>query len=151
MALKYKFAKEVAKELVYCTLEFLKNESLVLPKEDVLVPIPLYWFRGNWRGFNQSDEIGKTLARGIGLGFIPDLLIRKKFTKPQTELKGKERRENVRGVFSLNPNYKLQITKYNSLILFDDVWTTGATIKEATKVLKRAGANKVWALTLART
>ena len=58
---------------------------------------------------------------------------------------------NIKGVFALNPNYDFRITNYDPLILFDDVWTTGSTLKEAAKVLKRAGINNLWALTLART
>ena len=150
LKLKYKFTLEIVKELASYVLGELKKKEFVFGKNPILVPIPLSRQRGNWRGFNQAEEMGKLIAKGMDWEFFPHLLLRKKTVKPQTELEGKERLENVRNVFSLNPNYKLQITGYQSLILFDDVLTTGATLKEAAKVLKRGGAKTVWGLTIAR-
>lgn len=151
LGLKYKFALEIAKELSAHATNSLKNYTGFVPENGVLIPIPLYWFRGNWRGFNQVEVIGKGLAFSLGWRFVPDLLVRKKSSRPQAELRGEQRRQNIKGVFALNPNYELLITNYDSLVLFDDVWTTGATIKEAAKVLKRAGVKKVWGMTLVRT
>lgn len=150
LSFKYKFAKEIAKNLAGHTALHLKKVS-IFPKDSLLIPIPLYWLRGNWRGFNQSEEIGRILARRMSWQFKSDLLIRKKSKRPQTELKGKQRRQNVRGVFSLNPNYKSQMTNDKSFILFDDVWTTGATMKEAAKTLKRSGVKRAWGLTITRS
>lgn len=170
--LKYQFAFDIAQELVNYMCLSLDKQRPIFPKNPILVPIPLHKIRGRWRGFNQTEEIGKLFALKLGWNFFPDLLVRKKAKRPQTELKGRERWENVRGVFALNPNYKLQITNYppgqtpgsenllvrrrpsraggKSLIIFDDVWTTGATLKEATKVIKRNGVKEVWGLTIAR-
>jgi ComF family protein len=147
LALKYKFASEITKELGNLSSKKIVNNNL-FPKKAVLVPVPLFWYRQNWRGFNQAEEIGKILAKNLGWKFLPDLLIRRKNSRSQTELTKEKRGENVRGIFSLNPNYVLN-TKY-SVLLFDDVWTTGSTLKEACKVLKRKGVQKVWGLTLAR-
>lgn len=147
LALKYKYAKQIADELAqYCIL-FLRKRYVILPPKSTLIPIPLYWFRENWRGFNQTEEIGKLIAKGMNWNFQPELLIRKRLKTPQAQLKKKDRAKNIRGVFSLNPSYKLQATSY---ILFDDVLTTGSTLKEATKILKRKGAKNVWGLTIAR-
>lgn len=148
LALKYKFAKEVAKELSERAVSELKNHnSLCIIPDSIMVSVPLHKRRENWRGFNQSNVLGSEIAKALGHKFVSDLLIRKNATASQTELKGKERRENVRGIFALNPIYKLRSTGY---ILFDDVFTTGSTLKEAAKVLKRGGAEKVWGLTIAR-
>ena len=121
----------------------------MLPKSAILIPIPLYWHRKNWRGFNQVEEVGKIVAERIGWGFSSDILIRKAHRRPQTELKGDKRRKNIRGVFSFNSDYRLLKTENRPLILFDDVYTTGSTLKETGKVLKRNGAKSVWGLTLA--
>ena len=86
----------------------------------------------------------------MGWGFVDDIVTRNIKAKPQTELKGKERLLNVRGVFRFNNSYRKQITDYGPLIIFDDVWTTGMTLKETCKVLKRNGAKNVWALTIAK-
>lgn len=70
--------------------------------------------------------------------------------KPQVGLKGKQRRENVKGEFSINQKLKAKIDNNSLVVIFDDVYTTGATIKEAVKVLKRNGVKTVWGLTIAR-
>jgi ComF family protein len=114
----------------------------------ILVPIPLYRSRQNWRGFNQSELIGEKLAKQLGWKFVPDLLIRNKNTIPQVGLRGSVRRSNLSGVFSVNPDCVLS-TLY-SVLLFDDVFTTGSTIDEAKKVLKVAGFKNIKSLTIAR-
>lgn len=149
LGLKYRFALEIAKELAKAFVSEIKKRPLQL-KKAVLVPIPLHPRRKRWRGFNQSEEIGKILAQSMGWDFAPKLLERKITRTPQVELKGKARRENIRGVFVVN-SQKLPTNYNTSLILFDDVWTTGSTINEAAKVLKRSGVKKNWGLTIARS
>jgi predicted amidophosphoribosyltransferase len=108
------------------------------------------FLKENFRGFNQSVEIGKAISKKMSWNFFPDLLVRKRLASPQTKLKEEERKENIRGVFAINSNYRSLIADHSSLILFDDVYTTGATLKEACKVLKGNGAGVVWGLTIAR-
>lgn len=146
-ALKFKYSTEVGKEIVQSfTHELMTRGPLV--KESILVPIPIHWYRENVRGFNQSEEIGKIVAKEMGWGFVPDLLIRNRPTKSQVELSVKDRKQNLRGAFSISPN--IPVSQYPSIVLFDDVFTTGSTLKEAAKVLKRAGVEKVWGMTIAR-
>lgn len=147
LAVKFKYSTEVGKELSALYVgQLLKVGSLV--KKGILVPIPIYWHRENVRGFNQSEEIGKLVAREMGWGFVPDLLVKNKSTASQVELSVKERKENLQGVFSLSPN--ISISECPSIVLFDDVFTTGSTLKEAAKVLRHAGVEKVWGMTIAR-
>jgi len=148
IALKYKFATQVADELEQILTLRMKNIDLRF-KGQILVPIPLHRLRRNWRGFNQSEMIGEKLAKNLGWYFYPDLLIRSKKTTPQVELKGIDRRQNLRGVFAVAPNHTL-ITNLYSLVVFDDVATTGSTIFEAKKALENAGFTKIWGLTIAR-
>lgn len=147
LSLKYKFAFDIAKELSETFCRVLTSNTYPFPANSILVPIPTHPLRENWRGFNQSVEVGKLVARQMEWKFIPDLLLKRRITTPQTELKSDARKENIKGVFSLNPNYQLLSTSY---LLFDDVWTTGSTLKEAGKILKRSGAKTVWGLTVAR-
>ncbi|TSC53108.1 MAG: putative amidophosphoribosyltransferase [Microgenomates group bacterium LiPW_16] len=100
----------------------------------VLTPVPLHWWRLRWRGFNQAEILGKMIAEKLEIKFVPDLLTRKKPTRPQVELEGKARRENIA----------------SNILLFDDVWTTGVTLRACGNVLKRAGVKSVWGLTLAK-
>jgi len=127
---------------------FEKGDASSLNKY-VLTPVPLHWRRENWRGFNQSEVLGKLIAQKLGVKFMPDLLIRTKFTKPQVELRGKGRQENIQDAFEVN-SHSLFAIRHLNILIFDDVWTTGATLKSCGKVLKQARARKVWGMTLAR-
>lgn len=150
IALKYKYSTEVGRELSKICINTLKSQitNYLLPTTSILVPIPMHWYRENSRGFNQSLKLGRSVARAIEWKFAPELLVRKRLTTPQAKLKGKERSDNIKGVFSLSPN--IVISQYLNIVLFDDVYTTGSTLKEAAKVLKRKGAKSVWGLTVTR-
>ncbi|MBI3103514.1 ComF family protein [Candidatus Daviesbacteria bacterium] len=153
--LKYKGVKELAEILVNITLEYwAKYQPFILDqiKRDrgkgwVVIPVPLHWWRANSRGFNQASLIGQILSKKLGLDYC-DGLKRIRYTRSQVKLKGKQRKKNISGAFGVTSNYTLYPKPYTLLI--DDVWTTGSTLKECCYVLKRNGAKKVWALTLAR-
>lgn len=153
LKLKYKYVTDIALSLAVPasgTLKNIKRSSPASPKwtdKLILVPIPLHWTRKNWRGFNHVEEIGKILSQLMGWQ-MTNLLERSKMAKQQVGLKGDERRKNVQDVFELSNNLTIQPS--SNIVLFDDVWTTGATMLEAVKVLKKAGFKKVWCLTLAR-
>ncbi|MDP1760060.1 MAG: ComF family protein, partial [Candidatus Woesebacteria bacterium] len=144
ISLKYKFATDLADELTGVCVQ--KLSTFHLPRTTVLVPIPLHKQRENWRGFNQAEIIGENLAKKMGWKYIPNLLIRRKQTTPQVGLKGLVRRNNISGVFSINTNHF--ISNNCSLVLFDDVYTTGSTINEAKKVLVEAGFKNIKSLTI---
>ena len=145
IAFKYKYSSEIAKELAEACVKNLYAVRFSLSA--TLVPVPLHWYRKNFRGFNQSEEVGKLVAKKMGWKFVPDLLIRNKSTTPQAQLTGSTRRKNLRGAFALNPVYVLHSTYY---VLFDDVLTTGSTLLEASKVLRMGGAKRILCLTIAK-
>jgi ComF family protein len=147
LALKYKFAADIAKELGLHAAQAVKSEKTFPEGRKILIPIPIFKTRENWRGFNQTEEIGKALATTLGWGFRTDLLVKLKSTAPQTGLSGKRRIENLRSSFGVKPR---TILGYSQVVLFDDVWTTGSTLNEAARVLQEAGAKQVWGLTLAK-
>jgi len=113
-----------------------------------VVPVPLHPRRKHERGYNQSALLGRVLARYFNCRLLPGVLRRTRHTSRQTGLSRTARRDNVRGAFAVA---KPQVVGGLSLLLVDDVMTTGATVDECCKVLKRAGADKVQVLTLART
>lgn len=128
-------------------------EGVEVPKPDVdfLVPLPLHWYRQNWRGFNQADKICQVLERKWNLP-IYHLLVRSKATKPLAEIaQAEDRKTQIQGAFTLNPKVILddKLLKGKSVLLVDDVFTSGASLSEACKVLKKAGVAKVWGWTLA--
>ena len=151
--LKYNFISDLAEDLVELFLSFCGEDKFFghfcQRGEVYFLPVPLHPRRKRWRGFNQAELLGEMIASNLGLTYSPDLLIRTKNTKPQTKLDEEERRKNIRGAFSLDKNSKFDI-RNSKFILFDDVWTTGSTLRECGQVLKRAGAKEVWGLTLAR-
>jgi len=150
--IKYRFVSDITSDLIEAFLSFIgenKACSDFVLEKPTLVSIPLHPKRLRWRGFNQSELLGKLIAGNLDLDFAPDLLTRVKETQPQADLTKNLRQKNISGAFFLNRNCKLKIENCK-FILFDDVWTSGATLREAAKVLKRNGVKKVWGLTLAR-
>ncbi|MGB9706495.1 MAG: double zinc ribbon domain-containing protein [Microgenomates group bacterium] len=152
--LKYRFVSDLASDLVELVLSFCGEDKafsdFCRSPGVVLVPIPLHPQRLRWRGFNQAELLGRLIAENLKINFSPDLLLRVKNTKPQVELKKEERRQNIKGAFRVNSKRSHFSLLTSPFLIFDDVWTSGATLREATKVLKRNRASKVWGLTIAR-
>ena len=149
---KYFFLPQIYEELGILIAEKIKAEfpHLLNLKSEIsnlqLCPIPLHWMRQNWRGFNQANILCNKLGAELNLE-LNDVLVRKKFTKTQKDLKKAERVKNVEQAFGLKPGVEV---RGKNFILVDDVTTTGLTLQEAAKVLKRNGAKSVWCLTVAR-
>lgn len=114
---------------------------------NAVVPVPLHPSREAARGFNQAEAIITPLCRRLGLPLRPELLVRERNIPPQVGLKATQRRENVHGAF-VAPHP--EAVKGATLLLFDDVMTTGATVEECARMLKKAKAARVWVLTAAR-
>jgi competence protein ComFC len=152
--LKYRWVKELGAVLVEVLIEYWARYQPLLLEEIkrnggdkwVIVSVPLHSSRQNWRGFNQSALLGKLLAQKIGLKYA-EALVKTRATKPQMSLKGWDRQQNIKGAFSLDSKF---LTLDSNVLLIDDVWTTGSTLKECCYILKRSGAKKIWALTVAR-
>ncbi len=122
----------------------------LLADTDIIIPVPLHYFRFVQRHFNQSALLAGFLSKKSGIKAIPDALKRNRHTTPQTGLNRSQREKNVKGAFVINLRYKATI-KGKNILLIDDVMTTGSTIEQCTKTLLKAGAMKVNILTLART
>jgi len=115
--------------------------------ECLLVPVPLNPERLREREFNQSLILAKSLAKAFSLPLRPLLLERKGGSTPQVGLSPEDRWANVRGAFAVRSD---EVVRGKGVILVDDVFTTGATVNECTRVLKKAGARRVDVWTLAR-
>ncbi len=113
---------------------------------DVVVPMPMHWFRRWRRGFNQAELLARALTRHTGLPLV-HALRRAKSAKAQAGLTRAERRRNVMGAFAPAHAEKFRGKR---VLLVDDVLTTGYTARAASSVLKRAGAARVTVITLAR-
>jgi ComF family protein len=121
----------------------------LLEQADYLIPVPLHARRLWMRRFNQSAVLAQELAKRTGRTCLPDGLIRLRHTVPQKGLSRKHRTENVKGAFAVNGRY-MNILKGKNALLIDDVFTSGATLNECARTLKRHGAENVFVLTIAR-
>lgn len=137
---------EFNRELVRGVLKNFRFETG--EKFDYLVPVPLHYYRKNWRGFNQAEEIALVLEKKMKVKGL-DVLSRKRNTKQQASIKEREEREkNVKGAFEVKKLMKKQLAG-KKILLIDDVFTSGADMRECTKILKKAGVSFVWGLALA--
>ena len=117
--------------------------------DPVIVPVPLYRWRLWRRRFNQAAELGAALSALTGLVHDPMALRRVRRTRQQIGLTARQRQDNVRGAFRVDTAATIRIHG-RRVVLVDDVYTSGATIKAATRALLRAGAADVCALTFTR-
>lgn len=148
--IKYGHVSDSVREFVDC-IPFSAYEirSAMENPHALLVPIPLHRARERSRGFNQSEVLARQIAVHLRIACRSDILSRQTATTPQVEMKRKtDRLSNIKHAFAVRCPVP-QDTKL-AVLLFDDVFTTGATMREATRVLKRAGAKFVWAVTMAR-
>lgn len=145
---KYKYGRKVAlgkplgRLMARGCAEFLSAHAI-----DLILPVPLHPKRLRWRGFNQSVLLGRQVGRHYKIAFDPFVLRRTLETPPQTQLTEEERRRNVRRAFALNPERPVQ---GKTILLIDDVYTSGATVNECSRALRSGGAKEVFVLTLAR-
>jgi len=148
---KYKpYLADLKKSLVELFYESIIQQEIfqkIYASSPILVPIPLHRKRLNKRGYNHAKLLAEGLSRKLNLRFI-DVLRRSKDTKSQFGLKLKDRRDNIKNAFSILPN--VPITQLPNILLVDDILTTGSTLLEAARILKKNGASRVWGLTLAR-
>lgn len=126
-----------------------KAGANMLKQADYLVPVPLHRWRLFSRRYNQSALIAQALTKHMGVATMVDGLMRIRATEVQGHKKAVERHKNVKKAFAVNPKRSSDI-KGKNIVLIDDVYTTGATVKECAKTLIKGGAARVDVLTLAR-
>jgi competence protein ComFC len=148
---KYEQAKEMAFPLANILINFLDKNNFrsIINKDMLLAPIPLYNFKERERGFNQSAEIAILIAKYYNIEFANHLLIKTKNTRNQADIESREdRAENIKNAFACQKDTS-QI-RGKTVILVDDVYTTGSTMRECAKTLKKYGAKQIWGMTLAK-
>jgi ComF family protein len=144
--LKYRDRPEVAKTIA----QAMQRAAMeLLADSDLIVPVPLYRWRLWQRRFNQAAVLAQHLSRLSGIAWEPLALMRVRHTRQQVGLSSREREMNVRGAFRV-PDAARGAVAGRTVLLVDDVYTSGATCKSATRALKRAGAETVHVLTFAR-
>lgn len=139
---RYKFGRDLAAGRTLAQLWCRAAAPAALPR--LILPVPLHRARLRQRGYNQALELARPLGRALGVPVRHDWLLRPRATAAQTELDAHARRRNVRGAFALREGAAVP----PHVALLDDVMTTGATLAECARVLRRAGVARVdvWAL-----
>ncbi|MBN2418057.1 MAG: ComF family protein [Deltaproteobacteria bacterium] len=145
--IKYSGKSDIVKSLGPLLAAFAKgctNNAIDM----IMIPVPLHRKKLKQRGFNQSALFVKTISSTLGIETDLFTLIRTRYTESQAGLSLDQRRRNVKGAFEIREENKIS---GKTVILVDDVATTGNTMNECARVLKKAGCEKVLGLTLART
>lgn len=138
--IKYRFLKDLLVEVVK-NADWGRNVDGM----EVVVPVPLSRRRENWRGFNQAEVIGEAVSQTWGVEMVK-VLKRRERGKHLADIKGKEkRRKSLREVFYL----KGEGLRGKKVLVVDDVYTSGATMNEAARELKKGGVAGVWGMVLA--
>jgi len=146
--IKFKFRE---KAYVYkAFVNFLiKNKKICrfLKSYDIIIPVPIHYNRKITRGYNQSALIAKEIAKKLNIQYEEKVLLKNVNNNPQSTKNKQDRKENVIGVYYTKNKEKIYNKK---VILLDDIYTTGSTVNECSKVIKLAGANVVDVITIAK-
>lgn len=142
---QFKYHNQRRFSLYYASEMALRYKNLICQWDpEVIIPVPLHARRRRRRGYNQSLDVARELGRLLGIPVADKLVVRVKNTSPQKQLGHKGREKNLRNAFALK--YRIQGAK--SVLLLDDIYTTGSTVDGVSKVLKQAGVEKVYFLTI---
>jgi ComF family protein len=141
---RFKFHGDLAAGELLATLMQWPLDPADLPH--ALVPVPLHRSRLRTRGYDQALELARALARGVRVPVVANALVRRRATRPQTELGAVDRQRNMCGAFALRAGARVPA----HVALVDDVMTTGATLAECARVLLQGGVQRVDAWTIAR-
>jgi ComF family protein len=152
--LKYERMQGIATLLGGMLAESILTLQADAARDLIVVAVPLFPSKQRQRGYNQSELLADAaiselhqLAPEWRLNRVPSLLTRRRDTRSQFELNPRSRRRNLEGAFAIDSS---RLTPGCEVLLIDDIYTTGATARECARVLRRAGAAKVWVATLAR-
>lgn len=134
--------------LIIAHFSITKNQLFQQSGENsVFIPMPLHKNKKRKRGFNQSEIIAKELSLALNIPLKTNILVKTENTQSQTNLTREERAKNIKNAFQTKNPSEIE---GKIIFLVDDVFTTGATMEEAAKTLKKAGASHVWGLAVAR-
>lgn len=146
--LKYKFNENSYLYKTFAKI-IIKNEKIYrfLKLYDIIISVPMHKNKFSIRGYNQSELIAKEIAKQTKIDFGKDVLLKVKNTKVQSTLTKTQRTQNIKGAFLVKNTDKI---KNQKIILVDDIYTTGSTVNECSKVLKNAGAKEICVVTIAK-
>lgn len=147
--LQYKFQE---KSYIFRTfVKIILNDKKIcgfLKSYDIIIPVPISKKRKRLRGYNQSELIAKIVAKQInGLEYRCDVLYKRRDTLTQSSLNKEKRQENIKDAYYIKNE---EVVQNKKILLLDDIYTTGSTVNECSKMLKQAGTKEIGVLTLAK-
>lgn len=148
LIISYKFNDKSYLYKTFC--EFMvKNKKVFdfIKSYDIIIPVPMHKSKIRKRGYNQSELIAKELAKKLEIKIDTKVLIKIRNNKVQSTLNKKEREENTKNVYKIRNEAKI---KNKKILIFDDIYTTGATVNACVQELKKANVAKIGILTLAK-
>jgi ComF family protein len=141
---KYKGRQEYAAYYASCMTKKLQD-FITNCQADALIPVPIHKSRRYQRGYNQAEALARELSGLTGIPVVTDLIIRSHKTAPMKDLSASERQNNLKRAFKICRND----VKLSTIIIIDDIYTTGSTIDAMSLELKKAGVKRIYFMTLA--
>ena len=133
------YAKLFAEEMAETYEDWIQRNAI-----EAIIPIPLHPSKKRLRGFNQAELLAEELGKRMQIPVLENVVFRVKKTRPQKTLNDKERQKNLKGAFGVSAGWKA----VKNVLLVDDIYTTGNTIHRVAGMLKKAGVQKVYFLTI---
>lgn len=147
LILDFKFYDKTDLASLLAKIIYVAGKDIFAAGIDIIVPVPLHYTRLLYRRYNQSSLLAKELGRITGIKVEYDAIIKNKRTRPQVECSGTERLSNLKGAFYIK---KPQVLQNKRVLLIDDILTTGSTLNECAKAIKKAKPKSIDNLTIAR-
>jgi len=150
---KYNFIKDLANPLGQLMIKKLTGYPKIVTKKSVLIPVPLHQKRLRWRGFNQAALLAEVVSQELKIPVVNNILIRSKYGLPQVNIKGSQQRKaNIEKAFEIGtvPAKQGLSLSNKTIILVDDISTTGATLEECALTLRPLKPKEIWGLVVAK-
>lgn len=146
--INYKFNEQAYLNETFADI-IIKNEKICrfIKNYDIIIPVPIHRKRYKERGYNQTELIAVRVAKNLGILVAKDVLLKEINNKPQSELTKNEREQNAKNVYRIQNEQKI---RNKAILIMDDIYTTGNTVNECSKMLKQAGASEIAVLTIAK-
>ena len=146
--INYKFNEQAYLNETFSNI-IIKDEKICrfIKNYDIIIPVPIHKKRYKERGYNQTELIASRIAEKLGISIAKDVLIKEINNKPQSELTKLEREQNTKNVYRIQNEQKI---KNKNILIMDDIYTTGNTVNECSKMIKQAGARQIAVLTIAK-
>lgn len=133
------YAKTFAQKMAQVYGGWIKTNGI-----EGIVPVPMYWRKKRQRGYNQAEVLARELGKCLDISVYPDMVVRTRNSKPQKNLNYQERKNNLKNAFKIRQSE----VKLRKILVIDDIYTTGSTMDEVSRVLLLSGAEAVYCLSV---